>query len=54
LKPAYLNSDTVAMFDDGTASVEIRQVRKPTLQPLPPVPDAVTRGKPSLFQLNQH
>jgi hypothetical protein len=51
LKPAYLNSETVAMFDDGTASIEIRRVRKSNLQPSIPGPDVPSRNKPSLFRL---
>jgi hypothetical protein len=54
LQPAYLNSETVAMFADGTASIEIRQVRKPSLRSLPSVPDTANSGKLSPSQLNQN
>ncbi len=52
LQPAYLNSETVAMFDDGTASVEIRQVRKSNVQPSNQWLNVPSKRKPSLFGLN--
>jgi 4-amino-4-deoxy-L-arabinose transferase-like glycosyltransferase len=51
LGPAYKNSESVVMFDDGTASVEIRRVQ-PSLDRVPrQSPTLRSPSKPSLFRM---
>lgn len=52
LAPAYLNSKAVVLFDDGTASIEIRKVVKPSGATNVLPSGTATREKPSLFRIS--